>query len=534
MSKKDLEKVNTETSAETKEKAEKPKKNLKKLKYGSAFFTVIALVTAIVVVINLMAGVVSKRYPIKIDLTADKRYELSDETISVLQNLDKDIDITVAMEKSLFENMSAYYESMYRQYGINAEVPYNMIPVLLEKYSMYAEQGKGSVSVRYVNIDKDPDVLTKYSKYYNGSIENGAIVVYADERVEVIPSDDVLGMIKADQASMQSGSPSFVFAGESTLTSAIMNVTDAHPVKAAVVKTMNGETIYGESDAHYVETLENSLLTKNGYSCTDVDIKTDDISPEEYDLIVIASPTTDFTEDIIEKLDAFLYNGGKYDRNLIYIPQINSTELNNINAFLADWNIEIENNFIMDDQYAVSQITNIMLCIDDADTVGAVPNAALPIIAPYSREVKILDKNNDNVVKSVLRSYDNSFIGDMLTGETGTERGAHSVAVLSSREHAEQFNTYKSNVLVIGSSFMTSSEIITQTSAYNNANVLIGIFNNMTGKESGTVIPEKALQQSYIAPTQQQAKIISIVLEWVIPALVAVIGLFVLLRRRNR
>ena len=33
------------------------KKNLKKLKYGAMFYTIIALVTAIVVVLNIMLGV---------------------------------------------------------------------------------------------------------------------------------------------------------------------------------------------------------------------------------------------------------------------------------------------------------------------------------------------------------------------------------------------------------------------------------------------------------------------------------------------
>ena len=113
-------------------------------------------------------------------------------------------------------------------------------------------------------------------------------------------------------------------------------------------------------------------------------------------------------------------------------------------------------------------------------------------------------------------------------------RASHTIVALPTKEHAEQFDTFKSNVLAIGSALMTDETFLAQTNTYNNANALLGVVNNMTGKAAGTVIPEKSLQQAYIAPTQGQAKAIRIVVQWIIPAAVAIIGAFVLLRRRNK
>jgi hypothetical protein len=74
-----------------------------------------------------------------------------------------------------------------------------------------------------------------------------------------------------------------------------------------------------------------------------------------------------------------------------------------------------------------------------------------------------------------------------------------------------------------------------QTNLYSNASVLINIINQMTGKETDTVIiPDKALQQAVIAPTSKQDKNIKIIVIFVLPAIVAVIGLVVLIRRKNR
>jgi len=562
MSKKDLKKAKTaaeetvkeaaDTAAETisdvkeetaevaekavKAAAPKVKGGAKKFKYGTMSAVIVILVIAIIVIVNLMASMLAKRSPLKIDLTPDKRYELSDESIDVLKNLNSDVELTVAMEKDLFANMANYYHSYYAQYGINADVPYDMIPNLLEKYSMYAEQGKGSVKVKYVNLDKDPDILTKYKQYYNGDIDDGSIIVYSNEKVKVIPQTDVMNMIQADQASLQPGTPKFVFAGESLITSAIRNVTSGNAIKAGFIATMNGQPVYNQNEyGTTVDSFKTSLLEKNGYDCTDIDITTDELKAEDYDLIVLPAPSVDLTENLIEKLSDFLYNDGKYGKNLIYMPSVNTTNLTNIDAFLAEWSLQVENKYIIDDKNAIGNTAYIMLNIDDTEAVGTLPSQTLPIIAPVSREITILSKNNEKLVKPIFSSYDNSFISDMMTQKVDDKnRGTHVVVAMSTEEHAEQYDVNKSSVLVMGSALMADSEFLTQTNTYNNANALLGLINNMTGKEAAAVIPEKSLQQSYIAPTQTQAKVIKRVVEVVIPVLVAIAGIIVLLRRKNK
>ena len=62
---------------ESKPPKEKKQKNFKKLKFGSVSAVVLVMVIAITVIINLMVSTISKRYPLKIDLTPDNRYEHS-------------------------------------------------------------------------------------------------------------------------------------------------------------------------------------------------------------------------------------------------------------------------------------------------------------------------------------------------------------------------------------------------------------------------------------------------------------------------
>ncbi|MDE6665814.1 MAG: GldG family protein [Ruminococcus sp.] len=513
----------------------KPKKNLKKFKYGSMSVVVIVLVIVLVIIVNLICSTISKRSPIKIDLTPDKRYELSDESIEAIKNMKGDVEITVTFPKSDFTSMGTYYQQWYAAYyGINVETPYEMIPSILENYEMYAKQGEGSIKVQYVDMNKDPDIIAKYRNFYNNDIPEGSIVVFSGNedngRVKVISQEEIIGMIQPSNTSTQT-SVTMNFVGESTFTTAILNVTDANPIKTAFASMMNGTSIAGQGYETIISEFM-SFLDKNGYDCTEIDIASDEINPEDYDFVVVPMPTVDFSADIIGKLGDFLYNDGNYERNMLYIPNLYVTEQPNISEFLADWSIQVEEDVILDDTnwIYISDLRNlnIKLEISDSDSVGSLPNETLPIVAPASKKLSVLTKNNDSVANSVLKSMDTSY------DQNNTETGARDVAVISRKETSVGLDRYTSHMLVLGSSLMLDNALLSQTNTFNNANVVIGMLNTMTGKEASAVIPEKALQQALIAPTSNEMNAIKVVVIYVIPAIVAVAGILVFVRRKNR
>ena len=102
------------------------------------------------------------------------------------------------------------------------------------------------------------------------------------------------------------------------------------------------------------------------------------------------------------------------------------------------------------------------------------------------------------------------------------------------RETAEQFNVYGSNILVISSPFMLDSAVLSSTSTYNNASAVLNIVNNISGKETAEIIPEKALNQTTLAITTASARVIQIVVIIVIPLVIAIAGAFVLIWRKNK
>lgn len=527
---------NPETQAKN-ETAKKPR-NLKKVKYGSMSLVVMALVIVLVVILNLMTGYLSKRAPLKLDLTADNRYELSDESIGFLRDkLDKEVELIVTCPRAEFDELSATAEFFYLyNYGLQLDCPYDMIPVLLEKYEMYANQGSGKLSIRYVDLDKDPKAVQKYKEAYGGEIEAQSIIVSCGDRVRVIDTAAVSNMIAPDTSNQTS--INLIFAGESTITSEIMNVTDANPVRVAFASLFNGQSLYSQNYLDAAPTLRDRLLVKNGYICTDIDIAKDELSVDEYDMVVIPMPSNDFDETTIEKLSDFLYNGGNYGKNMLFVADTLASEFPNINEFLGEWNLAVSTGTVIQDEesYMGNNTFALQAKIPENDFTANVPENSLYLVAPTAQEVQILSRNVDGFTEPVIQTSGSAVNFDMTAEKTVGEKGVKNIAAIATkRTQISNFEYSDSNIMVLGCGLMTRSDVVVQSNLYSNAATLLSILNTMTGRETDSVvIPEKALQAATIAPTSTQDKTIKIIAIFVIPAVIAVIGLAVLLRRRNR
>ena len=308
----------------------KQRQRKKKMKYGGIAFAITVIVTAIVVLVNVVVGLLVERYPnAKIDLTSSNLYEVSDETIDYIKNLTEPVEIAVSSEKSTLEKDSYL----------------KMVTELLKKYQGYSSE----IEVTYFDTTKDPDILSKYQSKYSGTISSDNFIVCSGDRVKVFPLSDFFDM---DQDKLQYyyyGQVSLsecitAFKGEQSLTNAIMNVTDANPQRVGFIGTSNGNTIYSPTQGNqYAAKVLSTLLDDNGYDVTQLDMVTDTISPDDYDLLVLPAPVNDLTVDAIDKLETFLHNDGNLGKRLLYIADFTQGNTPNLDAFLKDWNIVVDN-----------------------------------------------------------------------------------------------------------------------------------------------------------------------------------------------
>lgn len=506
-------------------------KFMKKFKYGTIAAVTVVIVLAIVIVINLIMSMITEKYPVKFDLTQDKRYELSQESIDFLKGMDEKAEIVVTLTEEELNSGGYIFTDTYRQ------IPTEIIPQFLDKYKMYAD-----IDVRYIDIEKNPDEISKYTKMYDGTISSQQVIVCCGDRIKVLSFGSLFSQ-NSSQYTTSSNDTGVIFTGESAITSAIMSVTDANPINAGMLWKMNGQAIFSQTSYNSILQFY-SLLSNNGYNMSEIDIATDEISPDNYDLIIIAAPEIDFSEDAIAKLEDYLYNNGDYQKNIIYVSGIVSADTPNLTEFLEKWNIRIEESLVFDDsnsQYistaTAGQIMSPVMTINDEDISGMLSNKALPVVAPYSRAVSIADKNNDVGTSVILQSQSTSYRNTLETVDdksSASENGVNNIIVKSTKSRAESYEMYESNVIAIGAVMLTDPNIAAQTAAYNNANFILNMINSVTGKDSSFVIPQKNLQQIFIKVDQSQLSAIRAAVMYVIPGIVVICGIVVFVRRKNK
>lgn len=546
----------------------KQRQRKKKMKYGSVAVAITLIVTAIVILLNVVVGLLVERYPnAKLDLTTSNLYEVSDETIDYIKNLDTTVEIAVSSEESTLEKDSYL----------------KMVTEMLKKYQSYSSE----VEVTYFDTTKNPDILSKYQSKYSGTISSDNVIVCSGDRVRVFPLSDFFEM---DQDKLQYyyyGQATLAecitaFKGEQSLTNAIMNVTDANPQRVGFIAQSNGNSIYNPTNGNvYAAQVLSTLLDDNGYDVTQLDMVTDEISPADYDLLVLPAPVNDLTVDAIEKLEAFLHNDGNLGKRLLYIADFTQGNTPNLDAFLRDWNIVADTSYVIDDNATTQQAVTLLVAGNQrmyapivnpvsSDYSSGLANTSLPIVAPVSRPILTRDANNGRVVTNLLTTADTSYCvplnldgnaekaeaawdsangvektTEATTEETteatttttfdvaNAERSSYSVMAFSQNQISKDNALLESDVMVIGS--MGYFDVyVAQDTSYNNAEYFISALNTICGKSDNIVIAAKNMNLTSIDATASQMKMLTTVVIVVIPTLMVVIGIVIWARRKSR
>ena len=517
------------TSREEADRALNRVKRLKKLKYGSLATAITLIFIAIIVAANVICNILDNRYNWNIDLTSSGLYEMDAQTVSYLNGLNADVKITVLAPESYFET--------------------NNIEIVPETLNRFRTESNGHITVDYVDTAKNPEAANQYTEHYSGQLTLGDIVVSNKEGdlVRVLKlTNDIVKISQTPNYQTMSYDTSISFIGEQSLLSAITGVTDLNPVTIAVIDTLNGDVIYNSNQTGFVRMID--LLEKNNYTVEHIDLATDEISTEKYDFAILCAPYNDLTEAQVEKLTAFLQNGDQYGKTLLYFGSPMQRDLVNLNAFLEVWGIAVDHSMIIESNNSTAQVVqvlmgnqaNMALAVPVGSTTEAELNNAftskLPIVAPYFCPVQTLFSTNAGRTTTPLLTTSDTCYTEPLTegGEADETKQSFNLAVLSRTTFTDGSETYASSLITFGSSFFLDYLVAGSSNTYGNADYFIQTLNSLTGKEQVITIAEKSLNPTMVTVTSSQRKTIRNVTVFIIPAIVALAGIFVYLRRKNK
>lgn len=493
--------------------------NKKKLKYGTAAVVITAVVIAMVILLNVVLSVLSESYNMNIDLTPNNDFEISQDTKDYLATLTENVEICTTVDELVFKTSeNRYYRQAYE---------------VLKKYEFNSDK----ITVNFVDMTTDPTYVEKYKQYYDGTITDSSIIIFNEDtkRIRVLSTSDLFNT-EVNYYYFQEEIVSSK--AEQTLTSAIMYITDPEP-KTAVYLNVVSQSMVGENIQ--------SLLKANGFDLVTVDPLTEEI-PADADLLVLNSPMNDLAPETIDKLYNFMENGGNYGKNMIYLASMGQNETPNINAFLAEWGIAVTDGVLSDsNQQNILSGTSgygfASYLTENEYTGGiAADNLTAPVLTYYARPIELLFDFSGNV--SVVSLLDTAETGYALTAEimqeyqeTGAmpslEEKAIPMIALSNKYAFIENEQVLSNLVVFGSDEMLNSTF-TETTYYNNGDYFVSIINKISGKENGIYIVEKDLTGTTFQITEAQVNVLRVVIMFILPAAVAVIGIVVWLRRRHK
>lgn len=282
-----------------KEKVKKERKPIsKKAKFRLSFSAYTVLFVAVVIALNLLLGAISSRVNLNIDLTADKLLSLSDETKTVLKNLDKEDKVKI-----------------YSIVPEDSNEIVQKIEMMLRRYP----QLSNNVTFEKVDTIKNPDFLTPYAE--DGQLMSEYSIIFdCNGKYKIVNLNNVLD-IDASTNNING------IIAEQEFTGAIVNVTSDVSAKIGVTS--------GHDEIVDYETFINQILVPENFEGVGIDLYTGEVA-EDIDLIIIPSPTKDFDPIEIANLDSYLDRGGRVQ--LIY--EANPQDTPNLTAYLKEWGVE--------------------------------------------------------------------------------------------------------------------------------------------------------------------------------------------------
>jgi len=485
-----------------------PDAEKKKKRYSITLMTSTALIIVAIIILNFIISVMSDRVNLNVDLTKDNILSFSDKTKEVISNVNMDVKII----------------SLIPQSDDSREVI--QIDEILKKYDLMSDK------ITYTKVDakRNPAMLTKY-KLDGKALDSYYYVIFETERMYTVV--DVL-----DQSFMMK----YYHNNKNLILTAALNAEQHFTV--AINKVTKGSeleayVLAGHGEKFTAEDFNMSIMHGQGIQFKELSLMSQDI-PEGTDLIVVASPETDYSESEIAKLDAYMRSGG--DVKIILDDTSNTIDkpLTNLLGYMGEWGVSLEEGIVADGDSAhqAGSPISVIADIPQNDVTAPMGLGGSKVVFTMARpiSVDVIGKQDINAQILATTSNEGYIKNNIYSGfdrfESGDIKAKSNLAVLVSRSYDLG---QVSHMAVIGSGMLFGEYNTKDFSILNrtgNKSFITGLVNYMTGQDIIVIAP-KDIYQEEIVIDQMSIYIYTIITVVFVPLLVLSLGLIIWLKRRH-
>ncbi len=459
------------------------KKHNQKLRLGLTSSLAVVLVLIVAIVGNLLV----EKLQISWDLSQEGVYTISDQTKSILKGLEQDITVYVLDSE---EGFPIGYAQILQQYTKNS----SHIQIAYRELSLYP-------NFAYDYIDSAT------------TINKDSIIVVCGDKHVYLDSDEYTSVGAGDNGTYQT---SLNF--EPLLTSAINSVNDGE--SSVIYQTT------GHNELEFSSSIQTAILRDN-YTLKDLSLLNLDAVPEDADILLINSPTSDFSKEDCDKVKSYIENGGK-----VYFIMEATIVLGNLENLMETYGIRAEEGIVMeqDNSRIYGDTPTYMIpVINDTEITKKQYEANLALLVPVAKG--LTEKTGTGRTITGLLSTSNyafskvNLDSEYLSREDSDITGPFYLAALSEKEGS-------GSLIVLASSNMCTDQVDEVVSG-NNVDFLLNGFNYLIGDTDKMSIRSKDIQYDVSVYTTAQTRIISAVAEWGIPVLILAVGIVLVLRRKR-
>lgn len=513
------EKAEKETkSAEDKKARKKGDSSVKKVlksrrfKRGGMATLFTAVFVVVVILINVVVSLLSERFPsMNIDLTANQVNTLSDAAMEVAKGVENDTTIYILATDNWLD------------YANNQGVPYSSLISLSDKLA----EANSKIKVEQVDLEKNPTFANKYA---DENLSNGYVVVETDKRYRVLTISDMF----PTESNSQTGQSTSYNDVDSALATAIKQV-NLSEVPIVSIATGHSE---GLTDAFDSLT---SFFNENAFDVQQFNILTEDI-PENTQILFLATPMTDYTEDELKKLDTYLSDkeSGK-TRTLLISATPGQADLPNLMGFLEEWGISYDPTSVILESDTSRTFGNSALYLSDVNTEDKIPDGDYSLlVTPYSVPVtRLFDANNSVVTYTLASTSEGSYLQKTDSEEDASEtaeKKSYDTAVIARKSLDSSGMGAYANVIVLGSTYMLDPSTLT-TSTFSNGTYFADLAKyatDTTNTDNTVYSPRVEAGTKDMTATTNVINFLGLgVFTIIIPVVILLVGLVVYIKRRH-
>ncbi len=478
----------SQNKAEKKNKADKSTMNRLAFQGGSYSLLISAIVLAVLIVVNVFATTLPSTLT-QLDISSAQLYSVTSNTKVVLNNLEDDITIywivQSGSENSILQNLLAKYESL---------------------------------SDHITVVKKNPDVYPTFAaQYTDETVTNNSLVVECGDKYRYISWSDIY----QEELSYYGMSMTSSFDGEGCITSAIDYViSDELPI----MYVLEG---HGESDLPetFAEQVEKSNVETQSLSLLQVDE-----IPEDADCILIYEPQSDLSEDEVEMLSDWVYDGGSL---LVIAGPVDGETFDNLNSLLEYYGVTVEEGVVIEAERTNYVYYPYLLLpnIQSSDVTDALIEENYYVVMSIASGLTVSDDETYGTVTELLTTSESAFSkvdGYSLTTyeeEDGDIDGPFAVGV------SIETNNGGKLVWFSGAGFL--EDAYNSYSSGANVDLALNVISDMVGEREALAISSRSLDYNYLTISDATASMLKVVMIGVFPLIYLGIGACVLLRRRS-